>query len=337
MSDRVLEVKNLSVDIPLAEGVLHAVDGLNIHVDKGETLCIVGESGCGKSLTSLAIMDLLPKKAIRRLEQLDLGGTSILDYSERQMSDIRGNKMGMIFQEPMISLNPAFTIGNQMVETLHRHRNITGAAARDLAKHMLEKVGITAADQRLNQYPHQLSGGLRQRVMIAMTLLCEPELIIADEPTTALDVTIQAQILLLLQELQSEFDMGLILITHDLGVVAEVCDHVVVMYAGHVAENADVYSLFENPHHPYTISLFKSIPDLVGQGNRLFTIRGMVPSAYNFPEGCRFQDRCDFASETCKTQQPPLEEVAPDHFVACHHWKEAKAEHDAEKAQKGAQ
>ena len=224
MSERVLEVKNLSVDIPLAEGVLHPVDNLNIHVDKGETLCIVGESGCGKSLTSLAIMDLLPKKAIRRMEQLDLGGASILDYSERQMSDVRGNKMGMIFQEPMTSLNPSFTIGNQMVETLERHRNINGAAAKDLAKRMLEKVGI-AAEQR--KPAHRLSGGLRQRVMIAMTLLCEPELIIADEPT-ALDVTIKAQILLLLKELQSEFEMGLILITHDLGVVARL-QHVLLL------------------------------------------------------------------------------------------------------------
>ena len=197
MSDRVLNVENLTVDIPLATGVLHAVDDVSLHVDRGETLCIVGESGCGKSLTSLAIMDLLPKKAIRRLSALDLGGESILEYSEREMSDVRGNKMGMIFQEPMTSLNPSFTIGNQMIETLHRHKNISGVSARDLAIKMLEKVGITAAEQRLGQYPHQLSGGLRQRVMIAMTLLCEPELIIADEPTTALDVTIQAQILLL--------------------------------------------------------------------------------------------------------------------------------------------
>ena len=250
MSDSVLDVKNLSVDIPLAEGILHAVDGIDIHVDKGETLCIVGESGCGKSLTSLAIMDLLPKKAIRRMERLDLAGTSILDYSERQMSDIRGSKMGMIFQEPMTSLNPAFTIGNQMIETLQRHRNMTGVAARDIAKGMLEKVGITAADQRLNQYPHQLSGGLRQRVMIAMTLLCEPELIIADEPTTALDVTIQAQILLLLQELQSEFDMGLILITHDLGVVARIATRVAVMYAGQIVEQGTVKQIFDNPMHP---------------------------------------------------------------------------------------
>ena len=302
MSDRVLEVKNLSVDIPLAEGVLHAVDGLNIHVDKGETLCIVGESGCGKSLTSLAIMDLLPKKAIRRLEQLDLGGTSILDYSERQMSDIRGNKMGMIFQEPMTSLNPAFTIGNQMVETLQRHRNITGAAARDLAKHMLEKVGITAADQRLNQYPHQLSGGLRQRVMIAMTLLCEPELIIADEPTTALDVTIQAQILLLLQELQSEFDMGLILITHDLGVVARIATRVAVMYAGQIVEQGTVQQIFENPMHPYTRGLMRCIPvpGKTKPGEPLGSIPGMVPSLVGKFTGCRFADRCSHATDACR-------------------------------------
>ena len=302
MSDRVLEVKNLSVDIPLAEGVLHAVDGLNIHVDKGETLCIVGESGCGKSLTSLAIMDLLPKKAIRRLEQLDLGGTSILDYSERQMSDIRGNKMGMIFQEPMTSLNPAFTIGNQMVETLQRHRNITGAAARDLAKHMLEKVGITAADQRLNQYPHQLSGGLRQRVMIAMTLLCEPELIIADEPTTALDVTIQAQILLLLQELQSEFDMGLILITHDLGVVARIATRVAVMYAGQIVEQGTVQQIFESPMHPYTRGLMRCIPvpGKTKPGEPLGSIPGMVPSLVGKFTGCRFADRCSHATDACR-------------------------------------
>ena len=180
MGNRVLSVQNLSVDIPLADGVLHAVDDVNLHVDRGETLCIVGESGCGKSLTSLALMDLLPKKAIRTIARLDLNEANILDYSERQMSDVRGNRMGMIFQEPMTSLNPAFTIGNQMVETLRRHRDISKSDAKDLAKQMLEKVGITAAEQRLTQYPHQLSGGLRQRVMIAMTLLCEPELIIAD-------------------------------------------------------------------------------------------------------------------------------------------------------------
>ena len=302
MSDRVLDVKNLSIDIPLAEGMLHAVDGIDIHVDKGETLCIVGESGCGKSLTSLAVMDLLPKKAIRRLERLDLAGASILDYSEQQMSDIRGSKMGMIFQEPMTSLNPAFTIGNQMVETLQRHRNMNRVAARDLAKRMLEKVGITAADQRLNQYPHQLSGGLRQRVMIAMTLLCEPELIIADEPTTALDVTIQAQILLLLQELQSEFDMGLILITHDLGVVARIATRVAVMYAGQIVEQGTVKKIFDNPMHPYTRGLMRCIPvpGKTKPGEPLGSIPGMVPSLVGKFTGCRFAERCNHVTDACR-------------------------------------
>ena len=302
MADRVLDVKNLSIDIPLAEGMLHAVDGIDIHVDKGETLCIVGESGCGKSLTSLAVMDLLPKKAIRRLERLDLAGASILDYSEQQMSDIRGSKMGMIFQEPMTSLNPAFTIGNQMVETLQRHRNMNRVAARDLAKRMLEKVGITAADQRLNQYPHQLSGGLRQRVMIAMTLLCEPELIIADEPTTALDVTIQAQILLLLQELQSEFDMGLILITHDLGVVARIATRVAVMYAGQIVEQGTVKQIFDNPMHPYTRGLMRCIPvpGKTKPGEPLGSIPGMVPSLVGKFTGCRFAERCNHVTDACR-------------------------------------
>ena len=302
MTDRVLDMKNLSIDIPLAEGMLHAVDGIDIHVDKGETLCIVGESGCGKSLTSLAVMDLLPKKAIRRLERLDLAGASILDYSEQQMSDIRGSKMGMIFQEPMTSLNPAFTIGNQMVETLQRHRNMNRVAARDLAKRMLEKVGITAADQRLNQYPHQLSGGLRQRVMIAMTLLCEPELIIADEPTTALDVTIQAQILLLLQELQSEFDMGLILITHDLGVVARIATRVAVMYAGQIVEQGTVKQIFDNPMHPYTRGLMRCIPvpGKTKPGEPLGSIPGMVPSLVGKFTGCRFAERCDHVTDACR-------------------------------------
>ena len=247
-------------------------------------------------------MDLLPKKAIRRLERLDLAGASILDYSEQQMSDIRGSKMGMIFQEPMTSLNPAFTIGNQMVETLQRHRNMNRVAARDLAKRMLEKVGITAADQRLNQYPHQLSGGLRQRVMIAMTLLCEPELIIADEPTTALDVTIQAQILLLLQELQSEFDMGLILITHDLGVVARIATRVAVMYAGQIVEQGTVKQIFDNPMHPYTRGLMRCIPvpGKTKPGEPLGSIPGMVPSLVGKLTGCRFAERCDHVTDACR-------------------------------------
>jgi peptide/nickel transport system ATP-binding protein len=250
----------------------------------------------------------LPTKAIRKIEKLELGGESILGYSEREMSDVRGNKMGMIFQEPMTSLNPAFTIGNQMIETLRRHRNLSNDAARDLAKRMLEKVGITAAGQRLGQYPHQLSGGLRQRVMIAMTLLCEPELIIADEPTTALDVTIQAQILLLLKELQSEFDMGLVLITHDLGVVARIATRVAVMYAGQIVEEGTAKQIFENPLHPYTRGLMRCIPvpGKTKRGAPLGSIPGMVPSLIGDFTGCRFADRCELAGDVCRQSDVPL-------------------------------
>ena len=311
MQNQILSVENLSVDIPLSEGVLQAVDNIDLHVDRGETLCIVGESGCGKSLTSLALMDLLPKKAIRTIKKLDLNQVSILEYTEKQMSDIRGNKIGMIFQEPMTSLNPAFKIGNQMVETLRRHRNITKSEAINQAKQMLEKVGITAAEQRLNQYPHQLSGGLRQRVMIAMTLLCEPELIIADEPTTALDVTIQAQILLLLQNLQAEFDMGLILITHDLGVVARIATRVAVMYAGQIVEQGAVEEIFENPMHPYTRGLMRCIPvpGKTRPGEPLGSIPGMVPSLIGKFSGCRFADRCDHSTSVCRKGKIELRDI----------------------------
>ena len=293
MAEQVLNVTNLSIDIPLSGDVLHAVDGISVSVNKGETLCIVGESGCGKSLTSLAIMDLLPQKAIRTVDKLELNGKSILNYSDREMSDVRGNKIGMIFQEPMTSLNPSFTVENQMIETLTRHRNITGNSAKKLAVEMLEKVGITPAKPRLKQYPHQLSGGLRQRVMIAMTLLCQPELIIADEPTTALDVTIQAQILELLKRLQSDFNTGLILITHDLGVVAKIADRVAVMYAGQIVEEGSVYEIFDNPSHPYTKGLLSCIPvpGKIKKGERLGSIPGMVPSLIGKFTECRFAGR----------------------------------------------
>ena len=301
MSERILEVGNLTVDIPVGNGMLHAVQGVSFHVDKGETVCIVGESGCGKSLTSLAIMDLLPSKAIRNANTLELDGEDILNVPERRMSDIRGNTMGMIFQEPMTSLNPAFTIGNQMVEILKRHRNVSNAEARDRAIYLLEKVGITAAASRLSQYPHQLSGGLRQRVMIAMTLMCGPDLIIADEPTTALDVTIQAQILLLLAELQREFEMGLILITHDLGVVARIADRVAVMYAGEVVEEGTADQVFNRPTHPYTQGLLECIPipGKTERGKPLGSIPGIVPSLVGRFEACHFADRCPFAMDSC--------------------------------------
>ncbi|MEQ8322802.1 MAG: ABC transporter ATP-binding protein [Rhodospirillales bacterium] len=301
MSKRVLEVENLTVDIPVGSGMLHAVQGISFHVDQGETLCIVGESGCGKSLTSLAVMDLLPKKAIRTADKLALEGEDMLGAGERRMSDIRGNTMGMIFQEPMTSLNPAYTIGNQMEEALKRHRKVSTREARDRAIYLLEKVGITAAESRLTQYPHQLSGGLRQRVMIAMTLMCGPNLIIADEPTTALDVTIQAQILLLLAELQREFNMGLILITHDLGVVARIADRVAVMYAGQVVEEGTADQVFNRPTHPYTQGLLDCIP-IPGKTERnkpLGSIPGIVPSLVGPFHSCHFAERCTYAMDAC--------------------------------------
>jgi peptide/nickel transport system ATP-binding protein len=301
MAERILTVNNLKIDISVSAGMLHAVQGVSFKVDRGETLCIVGESGCGKSLTSLAIMDLLPSKAIRTATALELDNENILDIAEDKMADIRGNRMGMIFQEPMTSLNPAYTIGNQMEETLIRHRKASREEARDRAVFLLEKVGITAARSRLRQYPHQLSGGLRQRVMIAMTLMCGPDLIIADEPTTALDVTIQAQILLLLAELQKEFDMGLVLITHDLGVVARVADRVAVMYAGQIVEQGSAKQVFENPTHPYTQGLLECIPipGKTARGNHLGSIPGIVPSLIGEMYCCHFAERCSYASNPC--------------------------------------
>ena len=301
MSERTLEVANLTVAIPVPSGVLRPVQDVSLHVDRGETLCIVGESGCGKSLTSLAIMDLLPKKALRRAERIRLAGQDLRDAGERAMADVRGNRMSMIFQEPMTSLNPAYTVGNQLVEALKRHRKVSNTEARDRAVHLLEKVGITAAASRLGQYPHQLSGGLRQRVMIAMALMCGPELIIADEPTTALDVTIQAQILHLLAELQHEFAMGLILITHDLGVVARIADRVAVMYAGQIVETGSAQQIYRSPAHPYTRGLLACIPvpGRTGQGERLGAIPGIVPSLVGAMPGCHFASRCPLAEEPC--------------------------------------
>ena len=315
-----LEVENLVLDLPLSAGTLHAVRGISFKAQRGETLCIVGESGCGKSLTSLAIMNLLPSIAIRKADKMVFNGVELQDLNERQMSDIRGDKIGMIFQEPMTSLNPAFTIGNQLMEMLLRHRKVRRTEARDRAIYLLEKVGITAADSRLNQYPHQLSGGLRQRVMIAMMLMCDPDLIIADEPTTALDVTIQAQILLLLAELQREFDMGVILITHDLGVVARVADRVAVMYAGEIVEEGTADEIFNNPTHPYTQGLLDCIPipGKTERGAHLGAIPGIVPSLIGDVEGCSFSERCRYASDACTIDSFELKAIsAGTHRYRC--------------------
>jgi peptide/nickel transport system ATP-binding protein len=309
--ETILQVDGLSIDIPIAAGILHPVRDVSFSVRRGETVCIVGESGCGKSLTSLAIMGLLPKKAKLAARTLSFEGVDLTGLSERRLGDLRGDRMAMIFQEPMTSLNPSYTIGNQLEEMLKRHRNATTRQARDRAVFLLEKVGITSAASRLSQYPHQLSGGLRQRVMIAMTLMCEPDLLIADEPTTALDVTIQAQILLLLAELQKEFNMGLILITHDLGIVARVADRVAVMYAGQIVESGDVRQIFNNPTHPYTQGLLDCIP-IPGKtppGAPLGSIPGIVPALVGEQLGCSFADRCSYAMAQCVNENVALREA----------------------------
>ena len=297
----ILQVRDLSVEIPLAAGMLKPVREVSFHVQPGETLAIVGESGCGKSLTSLALMGLLPKAASCTALELRFAGQPLLGLSERALSDLRGNRMAMIFQDPMTSLNPGFTIGNQLMEVYLRHRQSSRRDAQERAVFLLEKVGISGAASRLGQYPHQLSGGLRQRVMVAMGLMCEPELIIADEPTTALDVTIQAQILLLLAELQKEFQMALILITHDLGVVARVADRVAVMYAGQIVETGTVAEVFSNALHPYTQGLLECIP-IPGKtppGTHLGSIPGIVPNLLGNLQGCLFRDRCRYAHQDC--------------------------------------
>jgi len=314
-----LEVENLTVDIRLATGVLHAVRGISFHVDKGETVCIVGESGCGKSLTSLALMNLLPKRAVRKADRLTLENTDLSTISERDMARLRGNRMAMIFQEPMTSLNPSYTIGNQLEEVLLQHNQVSRQEARDRAVYLLEKVGISAAASRLTQYPHQLSGGLRQRVMIAMSLMCGPDLIIADEPTTALDVTIQAQILHLLADLQKEFQMGMILITHDLGIVARVADRVCVMYAGEFVEQGSVQEVFRNPLHPYTRGLLECIPipGKTPRGSYLGSIPGIVPSLIGDLTGCSFRDRCRYARSGCERDIGLKPVGSPDRTYRC--------------------
>jgi peptide/nickel transport system ATP-binding protein len=320
MSERILTVEDLRVALPVPAGTLHAVQGVSFHVDRGETLCIVGESGCGKTLTALAVMDLLPQRALRTAARLELEGRDLARASERAMADIRGNRMAMIFQEPMTSLNPAYTIGNQLEEALLRHRRTSRHEARDRAVHLLERVGITAAASRLKQYPHQLSGGLRQRVMIAMALMCSPSLLLADEPTTALDVTIQAQILHLLAELQRELAMGLVLITHDLGIVARIATRVVVMYAGQVVETGPADAIFRAPAHPYTQGLLACIPvpGRTRRGDPLGTIPGMVPSLIGETRGCAFAGRCPHAIDVCRASAIPLEAGGGDqHLVRC--------------------
>ena len=314
-----LEVKNLNVDLPLPAGLLHAVRDVSFAVAKGETLSLVGESGCGKSMTALAIMNLLPPGAVRMAEILDFESRNLLDTAETDMLGIRGARMSMIFQEPMTSLDPCYTIGNQLEEAMLEHRKVLKKEARERAVFLLEKVGITGAASRLKQYPHQLSGGLRQRVMIAMGLMCGPSLIIADEPTTALDVTIQAQILELLASLQQEFDMGQILITHDLGVVSRVADRLAVMYCGLVVETGLTTEVFLNPVHPYTRGLMDCIPvpGKTRPGQELGSIPGIVPTPIGDLWGCPFRNRCLLAHEACSAKTIDLIEIAPGRSYRC--------------------
>jgi peptide/nickel transport system ATP-binding protein len=301
-----LEVEGLTVDIATARGTLHAVRDVSFSLRSGETLCLVGESGCGKSMTALALMGLLPGAAKRSARRMLFEGNDLTALPEGRLAELRGARMAMVFQEPMTALNPAYTIGDQLTEVHRRHKGSTMAAARERAVALLEMVGITNAAARLGQYPHQLSGGLRQRIMIAMALMCGPSLLIADEPTTALDVTIQAQILRLLVELQQDLGIAIVLITHDLGVVARVAHRVAVMYAGEIVEAAGAADLFAAPRHPYTRGLMASIPvpGATMPGDRLGVIRGIVPSLIGDVQGCAFRDRCDFAQPGCARTVP---------------------------------
>ena len=302
----VLEVDHLSVDIATPRGTLRAVRDVSFQVKRGETLCIVGESGCGKSITSLAVMSLLPSAATRRATTLSLLGEDLLKAPPKRVNALRGNRMTMIFQEPMTALNPAYTIGNQLMEVYLQHRGGGEAKARERAIELLGKVGIASAAERLEQYPHQLSGGLRQRVMIAMALMCGPELLIADEPSTALDVTIQAQILRLLADLQKDLGIAMVLITHDLGVVARIAHRVAVMYAGEIVEEGTAERVFASPRHPYTRGLISCIPvpGRTERGGRLGTIAGVVPSLVGEIHGCSFRDRCAYARPECAAAVP---------------------------------
>lgn len=320
MSDQaLLSLRNLRLEIPTASGTLQAVRGIDFDLNRGETLCIVGESGSGKSLTSLALMGLLAPQIKTSADRMDFDGIDLRSASKRTMRSLRGARMAMIFQEPMTSLNPAYTIGDQLIEAKMLHANNGRAEARNRAIELLEKVGITAAASRLSQYPHQLSGGLRQRVMIAMALMCEPELIIADEPTTALDVTIQSQILRLLVDLGHEMNTAMILITHDLGVVARVADKVAVMYAGELVETGPVADVFERSSHPYTRGLLRCIPlpGVSKRGQKLGTIPGIVPSLVGDVSGCVFRTRCEHVTAACRGDIPAHQ--TGEHSFKCVH------------------
>lgn len=318
-----LSIEGLSVAFRTLEGEFRAVEGVTLRLGKGEKLGLVGESGCGKSVTALSIMRLLPSPPARIAEgRIFFDGIELTALREEEMRKLRGDRLAMIFQEPMTALNPLHSIGDQIAEVLRIHRGLCRRDAMTRAVELLEKVQIPEAAKRVRDYPHQLSGGMRQRAMIAMALACDPDLLIADEPTTALDVTVQAQILTLLEKLAEEFRSSILLITHDMGIVAELCNRVAIMYAGQIVETAEVEELFERPLHPYTRGLLRSLPTLKAPPDapKLYSIPGTVPDPLRFPQGCRFHPRCEFATEQCKALMPQVEEVKAGHRVQCWHW-----------------
>lgn len=317
-----LSVENLKTHFFTPEGVVKAVDGISFSVKEGQTLSIVGESGSGKSVTAYSILKLIPQPLGNIVDGvINFRGQNLLELSESEMRRIRGNEISMIFQEPMSSLNPVITVGEQVAEAIRLHQGLSHKSAWQKSIELLNAVGIPSPQERVKNYPHQLSGGMRQRAMIAMAISCEPSLLIADEPTTALDVTIQAQILDLLRQLQKELNMAVILITHDLGIVAEMAHDVAVMYAGKIVENVSAGTLFKLPLHPYTKGLLNSIPTLNSTARRLTVIDGIIPNPLDLPNGCRFNPRCPIKTQRCQQEEPPLLEVEPQHFTACFEWK----------------
>ena len=313
-----LDVDNLQTHFYTSRGTVLAVDGVSLALPKRSTLGVVGESGCGKSITALSILRLVPSPPGQIVSgKIIFEGEDLLQKTKSEMQELRGNRISMIYQDPMTSLNPVYTIGNQIGEVMVRHKNMTKSEAKQESIRLLGLVGIPTPERRVDDHPHQLSGGMRQRAMIAMALACKPQLLIADEPTTALDVTIQAQILDLMNTLQQEFGMAIMLITHDLGIVAEFVDYVVVMYAGRVVEEADTKGLFRSPKHPYTRGLLASIPRLDVEWDRLQTIEGRVPTGLDIPKGCRFSPRCTLAEEVCALEEPDLRAIGPTHKVRC--------------------
>ena len=327
--DPVLQMKDLRTYFFTDDGVLPSVDGVSFAIERGQTMGLVGESGSGKSVTALSILGLIPQPPGKIVGgEILFEGRDLTKMNERELRKVRGNDISMIFQEPMTSLNPVYTIGDQIIEAIQLHQDLGYKEARELSIDMLDRVGIPSPGQRVDEYPHQMSGGMKQRAMIAMALACNPKLLIADEPTTALDVTIQAQILDLLQELQDEMGMSILFITHDLGVVAETCDDVAVMYAGRIAEYGSAETIFDRPAHPYSIGLFSSLPQIevahTGRDDRLYVIPGMVPRPQDFPSGCRFRSRCEFATDEC-SNLPPNESLEESHFSACWYADEVRA------------